>query len=399
MNDEKKWLGVYASLVIALIPILGCYWIIHGVSLDQPFILLFSLFAFTNLSWETQKDELHLFCAIMVIGFVSFLQNTNTTWFQSSLYINNLWTIGIYFFVVIVISPHVYIKSFIRIISILGLFVSYLSISQRFEIISTGGLNHIHLFPQLEQVEELRIEYLRRPTTLFLEPAHTSIFLLPIFELFLKFKNYLMAIIVAVGIFFTGSTTGFLVIIGLIILFLWENGRSIKSFSIVLVVSILALYITTIIAPDVIYSNVEKASSFENVSFLLRTIGGFVYFNEMPFYLQIFGLGLNQMRNFKASITGDSLNYANAIAFTLISYGYVGFIFLLKYIYNKTKICKGDLSFLLIFVAVLCTDQIIFNRHFAYLLTFVVLTTKIREQIDDENANITGIKHILKPIF
>ena len=100
----------------------------------------------------------------------------------------------------------------------------------------------------------------------------------------------------------------------------------------------------------------------------------------------IFGVGFNQLAEFLRS-NGVFLlnewgveinaNYANAIIYSFLSYGLLGFVFCIKYIYCTIKSNKSNLGFVCFALGILLSDQVLFNRNLLYLIVFLIFSSKL----------------------
>ena len=130
--------------------------------------------------------------------------------------------------------------------------------------------------------------------------------------------------------------------------------------------------------------NVEKLQGTDSDSF--RLLGPLQYFNYFDSIQWIVGIGYNQLGDFLHShgiyLINEwgiemNANYANAILYMMISYGLIGFIYTIRYFVKSIKKYKCDVSFLVIILGVLASDQVLFNRNLLYILCFLIFSSEI----------------------
>lgn len=380
MNNKPTFASKYIAFVIAVTPVVGIYLLTKGlnfaVALQIPAILL----GINN--WRTSvyeaKNERFLFIGVLIISFISLLLNAGQSWYSTTLFTHNLFALGVSFLFLIIAVPQANISTFIKTTMLLGLIASAVALYQRLQLMLSGSFTHINLFPGLTQTVELELDYLRRPTSIFSEPSHTSIYLLPIFYYLLSRKRYVVSAFVAVAILATGSSTGFVLIPILIFINLIASEASTKSKVWFAVLSVAAFVAITVYAPYLISDNIEKVQELDGTEG--RLFRGLVVINQMSGLDSIFGLGLNQMEAFMGQ---GFTNYANSLLYMIISYGFVGFIVLIAYLIKAYKKNVKMVGFFAIMFLVICTDQILFNRNFVYLDSFVILSLMIRTYIEE----------------
>lgn len=182
------------------------------------------------------------------------------------------------------------------------------------------------------------------------------------------------------GIICSGSTTGF-VIIGVITLewiFNLEKGRKGKIKLLLTVLAVVLL--VSLFLGEAVVNNYEKLSSVEGTDG--RMLGSLVFVRYFNFENYCFGVGLNQLENFRSFIglfiPGEGVvNYANSIVYIFLCYGLLGGIVLFFYLYGLFRKTKKNFGFFVILVGVLASDQVLFNINLLYVLMFAILSNKI----------------------
>lgn len=378
------------SIYLATCPIFGIYKLSFGVTLD--WILIFILFVINLFSFgffscvKHRLNEVKWFASIIFIGFIGAVFNMNTSFFDMSIYVNNCVAILFFFTALIFFTYNCDVKLLGKILVILGVLASSICVFQRLQLLLTGNfINDAFFIPGLELTRDLDKYALSttRPSAFFLEPAHLAIFLLPIFNLSLYLKYIYTSIIIAVGILFSGSTTGFLLLIIMLIVFQLSHAKK-KHVILTISMSIICGVLIVNLFPDVIHDNLLKLQSTNTQD--TRHLGPLQYLQYLNTTQWLTGLGLNQLESFLRHkglfLTNEwgqdiNANYANAIIYMLISYGVVGFSFFIQYIIKTIRHNRPNLGLIIYVFGILLSDQVLFNRNLLYLLTFLLLSSHI----------------------
>ena len=383
------------AIYLATIPIIGIYllpgdiplnWVLAGLLL----IVNFLSGNFTN-AFRERRGEYKWFLVILFIGFLGFLFNMSG-YFSTSLYFNNHATILIFFFSLIVFTAECNIKLFVNTLEFVGVAAAAVAIFQRTQLLLTGSFYMDFFIPGLEVSRDLESFTMNRVSSFFTEPAHLAIYLLPISAILLKQGNIILFAITALGILFSGSTTGFLLLSAIIFIYLISaDVKKIYLFLFAILVGLSALLIVTYF-PDVLLDNVEKLQGSESGD--IRLLGPLQHLQLYNPIQWIVGIGFNQLGEFLRShgiylVTEwgaeVNANYANAIIYMLISYGLIGFIYTFRYFVKSIKKYRCDLCFLVIILGVLASDQVWFNRNLLYILCFMIFSSEIVSLCQDDD--------------
>lgn len=378
------------SIYLATCPIFGIYKLSFGVTLD--WILIFILFVINLFSFgffscvKHRLNEVKWFASIIFIGFIGAVFNMNTSFFDMSIYVNNCVAILFFFTALIFFTYNCDVKLLGKILVILGVLASSICVFQRMQLLLTGNFNNDAFFiPGLELTRDLDLYALsaNRPSAFFLEPAHLAIFLLPIFNLTLYLKKIYSSVIIAVGILFSGSTTGFILLFIMLIAFQLSYSNKIHVILTFFVSIILGIVVVNLF-PDVIHDNILKLQSADSQD--IRHLGPLQYLHNFNTVQCLTGIGLNQLENFLKYkglfLTNEwgqhiNANYANAVIYMLISYGVVGFAFFIKYLNKTIRQNRPNIGLIIYVFGILLSDQVLFNRNLLYLLTFLLLSSHI----------------------
>lgn len=375
------------AIFLATIPIIGIYLLPGGIPLNWVLtgLLLIVNFLSGNFAnaFSKRSGEFKWFMVILFVGFLGFALNSGN-YFSTTLYLNNHATILIFFFSLIVFTAECNIKLFVNTLEFVGVAAAAVAIFQRIQLLLTGSFYMDFFIPGLDIIRDIESFTKNRVSAFFTEPAHLAIYLLPISAILLKQRKIILFAITALGILFSGSTTGFLLLSAIIFIYLISAGvKKIYLFLFAILVGLSTILIVTYF-PDVVLDNVEKLQGTDSGGF--RLLGPLQYFNYFDHIQWIVGIGYNQLGDFLHSHgiflisewgTEMNANYANAIIYMLISYGLIGFIYTIRYFVKSVKKYRCDVCFLVIILGVLASDQVLFNRNLLYILCFMIFSSEI----------------------
>lgn len=359
------------AFFVALIPILGIYKL-GSIPLDIIFLTAGSIILIKKKTLFDYK-LFFILSSFLIIGFFSVINNhsANEEYFFNNTYIGLL-----YFFLFSLIIKNADSRVFEKATLILGIFASIIVIIQ----FISYYLFHIPLEFKLPlNLIQARDKYLSpiewgRPDSLFLEPAHYSLFILPImYNCLLRGKKIIIAFFF-IAIVLSTSTTGFIVS-----LFLLFYHYIIKEKKILLTsVFFIIIYLLSIFFTDVFLRNIEKIDP-TNINSNVRVLGTK---NLLEYILNdqfFFGIGLNQI----SSTYSGFDNYANTFFMTFISYGILGIIVLAILVRYLFKI-NNNRMYLFIFLFIMLSDQLLFNRNFFFLISTIYLFNNHENPIKNE---------------
>lgn len=260
-------------------------------------------------------------------------------------------------------------------------------------------INYSLLFPPEARAESLAVYYrwAFRPSSLFLEPSYYSKFVLPGIALLVfkskKSKFEILTIVVScVALLMSTANSA---IIGLLIIFIIKlldinMKNSVKN---VLLKFLLALIMiaTFIFFSSSSHTSYQSDRLISGGSINQRIIRGTIIFNELPFFHQIFGVGINNLGSYViengiyTQYDETNLNYAASSVQLLVCFGIIGFVvFLIAMIMYIPKINNVKKSvrticyvqfFLLVFDVIY--SNILFSSGFAF--SIIILESIIEE--------------------
>lgn len=399
---EKKLKYIFTISVVAS-PALAVYDFLPGTNLAMAiiFVIGFLFLLLDSRNKLMQKDESQLFITIFFLTIIStaYMLIKGTVWFNMTLMFHNFWSIILCFFPLIFVVKKCSVGVFVRTAYLIGSIAAMVVVWQRISFIITGSFNNEIFLPWFEMkrgVDDLSID---RPSAFFSEPAHFAIFMLPISYLSLLDKRYILSALYFFSIMCCGSSTGFIV---QAIVFLYFSFGIKGKYRIARIIVILAAIIVgygaiLVYYPQIIQENIDKILLMQegnDESATIRLFGPLEYLRFMDNVQLMIGITLNQLANLLTYnhqyVIGSkvNLNYANGWIFMFISYGAIGFFMLLHYLRKKWGSSSEINGFVLIFIMILSTDQILFNAHFLYLASYVMLANCIMIYIKNTNNGL-----------
>ena len=386
------------AIFLATVPIFGIYSFSNGFQLYwflAAIICIINLFSGKiSTAFLNRKLETVWFFQIIIIGFLGSLFNSSL-YFDYSLFLNNFANICIFFVSLIICTNHCNTACFKKTLFIIGVLAAIICIYQRTQLLLTGSFDKQFFIPGLVLNRDLESFTNSRVSAFFTEPAHLSIYLLPIFYLFLNEKKSIGTLLTGAGILFSGSTTGFLLLAALILVYMLKVHASKKSIGIIMITIVILYFCMLVYFPEVLLDNVDKLNNTDSDS--NRFLGPLVYVNLFDFGQWFYGVGLNQLGNFlgkKGIIICNewgiekNANYANAIIFSFLSYGLLGFMALLMYFRKAIKHYKCELGFMVFVFGILLSDQVLFNRNLLYILVFLILSSTLTKEKGDTKRKL-----------
>lgn len=376
------------ALFLALAPALSIYTVGNGVSLCL--ILIFLLVVFNilaeniNRSFLLGNNEIQWYMSIGLIGLFGALLNMNFDYFSFPIFLNNFIALTFFFFALILCTSNCNIFVLKKTLLFLGSAAAVICIVQRTQLIITGTFFKDFFLPGLVVNRDLETFSINRVSAFFTEPAHLSIYLIPIYYIELCEKKKFFAVLLCMGILFSGSTTGFLLLILLTIIYMAKNTKK-RIYILYTFVGIALLYSGIMyLFPDVLIDNLQKLDSAKSSD--VRLLGPLQYVSLFNIPQCICGLGLNQVSGFLHSngihLISDwgvekNANYANAAVYMLLCYGLFGLLFFVRYIVQTIKSHKSDSGFILFFWGIILSDQVLFNMNLLYVLMFLILSKQL----------------------
>jgi hypothetical protein len=204
-------------------------------------------------------------------------------------------------------------------------------------------------------------------------------------------KEHFFSIFLFITILFSTSSLG---IITALLVTIWHFKDFILSRitakRIILAGIIVVLFIVFFIVfkPDIVRFALNKLLTIFGKNSSPRLFGTLnnISFFKLPQY--IFGIGLNQFAylvKLKLGIatmsSGEPItNYSNSLVFSFISFGIIGLIVWMFFLYSVVrKLPEGYFTLGVVFLCICAADQVLFNHNLTYLLVILSIITRTRE--------------------
>ena len=374
----------YSSIIavyISLIPIIGIYTFYKSLNLSLLFTVLFLVlnifFRSKIIPNEKLKIERQLYIVVLLVSLLGCLFHINDLWFSGVLFFNNLLNLSLSFFALMFLVPQINSQTFLRTTEYIGVISAIAVIIQRIMIFAGNPIDpNVFFLPNVDTFRPIETISWIRPSCFFTEPAHLCIYLLPVLYTCLSDKRYLFSIIIVFGILSSGSTTGFLLFYVVILLWLYYNNKGAQRYRklvVLLVFTLVGVLLIQEYIPLLLIENTSKLLETD-ASDSERLFRHVVILSRFDFFEHFSGIGLNQLSNYYRSFginLGASGNYSNSLLYMYISYGLIGIFALIIYLLRLWTTRRFSKPLIIILIALLASDQLLFDIKLIYLITFV----------------------------
>lgn len=370
----KNYYQVFCSVILAISPILGVYKSIQGLTIADVSFCIIILIAILKGIKLTSYAELKLFFIILFCGLFSWVINSSASWYSNTLFYHNLVPIVIAFATLILVVPTINVTVFKKALMVFGILASIVCIIQLLSVIVLGFfVPDMYFLPKLEVIRGLDTISMTRPCSIFTEPAHLCIYLAPIAYLMFCVDKKILGYFFIFSMICCTSTTG-LILSGLILILYALKNHNLKNLLKFSILGVLSIILMLSFFPTILDGSITKLNNTD-ASSDVRLLGPLSYLQYLEMQHCIFGVGINQLEKFvllhggKLSTEGSG-NYTNATLYMFFSYGIIGFIGFMSYLLKKFRL-SSDKGFWIIAFAIFCSDQVLFDPKFLYLMTFV----------------------------
>lgn len=395
------------SLFVALLPILEQFkaplpLISFGEILLLPYILVYLFKDVKSLVIEP---------LLAVFYFVPLITTAIVMIFSSS-YINLsdsfsvIARIAFYYLFIIVAIKELDFSRFIKCYCFLVFFLTLYLISQvlghyLFGVELPVLMNNASVLFHFDQsITSERYYYLYgfRPPSLFTEPSYYAVYVAPFLALLLfsedtrhilglsNFKALVFATCVSVACLLSTSSSGvlFLVIIWGYFFFISANRGGLSVFGKIILTFVILVSVFIVFTSPIF--NFVVSRTISGATFGQRIGRGFLIFDQMDSFRQIFGVGLNNLGNyvFSQGITTpfdeEDLNYAVSFTSRLVTTGIIGLAAVVVFFAGTRAKCKGPLSALMLALTAISFFVMSgeYTNNFAFM--FLILTFCINEE-------------------
>ncbi|WP_412036276.1 hypothetical protein [Bacillus pacificus] len=368
-----KLISYISAITVCLFPIFSPYEVAGPISIGTIILLIGATFCLIiggriviNVPFIIL---LGIHSLLSMIAYFQLVEVTGTEmiiWNISMAMINSL--------LIMQVVPFYEKEIFIKVLTTMSIVVSLFLFYQLF-IISTGNIPHNGmLFKDMVAEGKWSTSYMR-PNSFFSEPSYFAIYILPILGCMLANKKYIIAILCISALVLSTSTLG--IAGGLIVLLIYGvwNKRLKMIFFVITTLFIIAIICVKYLNLDwLLEFNVNKSMNIDDRS-QIRFTGYIGYFDLLPTFNQIIGVGFGQLSNY---FKGYNLtNYSNAFILVLINFGIIGLLtYLIYIIWSFFNSNKEGYIFIVILVLISSIDAFIYSANFYYILYFLLISTK-----------------------
>lgn len=299
-----------------------------------------------------------------------------------------------------------------------GVFHSYLSVLfsiyliiqyavyKAFNIILPIYFNYNWLFGPsrragLENLAEGAFRFVFRPSSMFLEPSHFTIFILPALAFILFFnekvsnKYKIFAVIITIALIASTSISGLIGAAIIWLMYIMKHIITIKQKVLYIskngVLTLLFISALLFILLNSSLANVGMDRLSEGGSFDQRITRGIIIFDKLDTHHKIFGIGVNNiteyMNHYKLSTPYDEtiLEMMSSLVSTFVTSGLIGGIFLivfLLHLFKTQKLFYGKVLVLILSFMVVY-ESILFTYKSAILLVELFILSSISRSINE----------------
>lgn len=368
-------------LIIALYPILSIYIFLPGLTYGNLILIIYLIFKLAIS--KTIKPDIP-FLIIMILFIISnLLQLIINRDVSFILVIHNTYSMLLFLLLAISLmmdseNDTVKLYKYLKIISI----ICSLAIIYQFFSWTLFKVQIYLYIPGVKRIAYALIESFKyRPSSFFTEPSHFAIYVLPVFALSLIKRDYYYSAFSLIAIVLSTSSLGIIIAV---ILLLWHFRiillKTINSnkFIFTLIALITAGIIIIFVESDIILFALNKLFTIFDKDSSPRLFGSLHYISFFGLREYIFGIGLNQFSHLVSLKLGiDVPNFSNSLVFSFISFGIIGLIFWILYIYMVIKrLSSNYITLGIAFFLVCATDQVLFNQNLLYFLVILCIVSR-----------------------
>ena len=418
---EKKY--NWFAYAIILLPFFYQYkGVGNVVSLGEILVAVTTIFVFCQDGFKLKNVNIYL-ALFYTISMISIILCMWFGYFDFSAAMTTGVRMLFYALVVVVAREHFDIETIGTVYTCLVFgFSIYLLIQYAFHI-ATGQYLPIYIssglqFPPEARPSDLTIYYRwnYRSSSLFLEPGYFVLYVMPLVSMLFfkchktKFELLTLGVTIAAVLFSTASAgiVG-LVIVFTVYLFRKVNNHSkyrffLKIFILGTAIAGLMLFLTLSDAANLTIGRLSNGGSINS-----RITRGFLIFSDLPFFHQIFGVGLNNLAPYmqkygiRTLFDEGNLNYMASFVQILVFTGIIGWTSLVVFIGNLIlKVRRVTMNnslgahlygssalwtMLFLFIFIICYEAVMYTYRFAFY--FVLLEALIKQYREEKRKKIT----------
>lgn len=398
MGDNNRlklsWINKYIAAVICLMPILDPYIFLDIGGQEVHVVDVLCLVAAVAVIAGTRKIEINkdLFYLLIALLFISVLSFTFTDVNNRSFALaNRVWMIWVlYSGLYGVAIRHVnreytedlllkfgWVVSIFLLIQIVCLTVRMPIWDGQLPLLSLGEDDSWHPFYETTGVI--------RAHSVFQEPSYYAIYMLPVISVALKKERLWHALFFSGTVVLTTSSIGLFGVSIIGSMYILSNlntkikKKFIKRLFAIVILATIVIVVGYSVSPQIreivgfMFDKIGKIGfdlqDDRMGSTRLRLIGNATIFSYFSFSNKLLGLGIHQyMRTWS-----DLVPYSNTVVTLLLNSGIIGMLIFVGYCVKWVAKSSGFLRvFSLIFILVMCTDHVLFNWYFFYLLYWML---------------------------
>lgn len=395
LKKENKLAKLLAILTALTLPLEEYYVFGTHVNLNYFTMLLCVPFAL-NIhlrSLGLRRSYIYLGLLFISLSLMAFVFHGNEIWFSNSFFNNIIFAIPVTFIILYFYTDSFGIRTFLQWVTVFAVVSTIVIIYQRLSFLLTGDYYSnfkLDFIPGIEFAREESLETQIRPSAFFSEPAHYAEFCLPIFAYHLLKKNIFISLLLAFGIIISGSSTGLVcVLIVIVSTLLFENKRaSGRGRGIITALGILTLFGVGYLAMDYYFPEIMalQFGKLENTdaSDSARLLGPLPILYSFDATEWLFGIGMGNKVDFIRTfhipvpiVEGGMEDTMTNTIFSLLIYfgiiGLIGFSFFMLRIYHKC--CRGsNITYFVLMFVLFFSSNFIFAGNLLYYLFFVANT-------------------------
>ena len=369
ISREHRLFDFFKYTALALSPILNMY--TGAAQINLGFIVLLLLMLVEILlkrgRFDVNPEMFVIFSVMIVLNIVTGLIHMPDLGIEATM--NNTYSV----IVMAVVSTYFVRRGvvdrdrFYKYLRVIGLICSVFVFIQAFlylfGIVLYGFIPGLPVDPAL--ATETAISW-GRPTSLFAEPAHFAIFILPVYAMSLFRRRFFVSAVFLLALILSTSSTGMMGAIAVTGLFIVREPKI--PLIIKWILSLAGIVLLIQYLPVISESGVFEKLKFVNLKTNVRVFGMLEYFRYYGAKELLFGVGLNQLSAYIQLMSSREIdNYASALFFTFFSFGILGGSVWTYFVWRLHRLSRRKILFI-IFLIVYLTDQILFNRNLFYLL-------------------------------
>ena len=258
----------------------------------------------------------------------------------------------------------------VSIVLIVGLLYQYSM------ILTTGGVHPLEI-PGLQMPQDRFDTFSLRPSSFFMEPAVYAEYMFMPISLSLLDRRYLWAGLLMFFVLLTGSTTGFITVFLLIIVYVLTQGVSFKYTFVLFSIGTILIYL--LLNSTIFEVGLEKMEG-TNFDTNIRINQGIIIDSYMSLDEYIFGVAcagpyeftkLHSIPNIK--ITEGNAVFMPTFWYILLCFGIIGLFLYLRVYWIIAKQCRQCIPLVIVVISLLFTNGISMSVEYVYLTSFMLV--------------------------